>query len=339
MALQHPSAPSRASSRVHAGTARSGVLHVNVRHADHYTVVGNHLAQHRSLSLVAMGLALHIQSLPDGAKVGIKRLTDRFPEGEVRIASALRELEAYGYLERSRVRLATGQVVTRTVSFNHPRAGMAAPVPPLPPEPQPEPAPRPEPEPEPDPAPRPEPQPEPDAEPELKAEPEPEPRPQPEAEPEPDPAPPPPAAGPAGQDWQARQAAVDLLARLRTDDPRLLLSDTAVKQLAPGVTAWLDRGAEPDAVRHALAGDLPGDLRSAAALIAHRLKAWIPPPLPALPAAVPVRRPDPLQNCDGCDRAFRAPEPGRCRDCPPDYGGSEYQYSGPGPAGLPASAA
>lgn len=122
MALQNLSAPSRASSRVHTGTARSGVVHINVRHADHYTVIGNHLAQHRSLSLVAIGLATHIQSLPAGARVGIKRLTERFREGEVRISGALRELETHGYLERSRVRLTGGQVVTRTVSYNRPSA-------------------------------------------------------------------------------------------------------------------------------------------------------------------------------------------------------------------------
>ncbi|WP_371678093.1 hypothetical protein [Streptomyces sp. NBC_01276] len=79
-----------------------------MQHTDHYTVVGNHLAQHRALSLVAIGLALHIQSLPAGSKVGIKALVGRFPEGEIRIATALRELEAHGYLERSRVRTEGG---------------------------------------------------------------------------------------------------------------------------------------------------------------------------------------------------------------------------------------
>ncbi|KAA0929798.1 helix-turn-helix domain-containing protein, partial [Streptomyces apricus] len=28
----------------------------------------------------------------------------------------------------------------------------------------------------------------------------------------------------------------------------------------------------------------------------------------------PAARP-PLRNCDGCDRAFRSPEPGHCHDC------------------------
>lgn len=33
------------------------------------------------------------------------------------------------------------------------------------------------------------------------------------------------------------------------------------------------------------------------------------PPIPDRPALLP------FQTCDGCERAFRAPEPGRCRDC------------------------
>ncbi len=48
----------------------------------------------------------------------------------------------------------------------------------------------------------------------------------------------------------------------------------------------------------------------------------VPPPRdPTARAATPepVARPvvPPLQTCDGCDRAFRAPQPGRCRDCRP----------------------
>ncbi|OSC74699.1 hypothetical protein B5180_11495, partial [Streptomyces sp. BF-3] len=82
----------------------SGVIHVVIPHTSRFTVVGNHLAQH-----------VHIQSLPAGTEVGIKTLTARFPEGEVKIACALRELEAHGYLRRTRVRLTRGRVATRTV--------------------------------------------------------------------------------------------------------------------------------------------------------------------------------------------------------------------------------
>ncbi|MCX5146147.1 helix-turn-helix domain-containing protein [Streptomyces sp. NBC_00320] len=277
MAPQHPSAPSRASSRVQPGTPRSGVIHVNTWHASRYTVVGNHLLQHRELSATAIGVAAYIQSLPDGAPVGIRALTERFTEGEIRISAALRELERHGYLERRRERLDTGQVVTRTYSYNKPLTSGDEPPPPPPP---PDRAPVPEPEPE------------------------------PEEAPEPEPAPSPPRQ-------QLHPGAADLLAGLRRHDPRLLLAERDVQRLAPKVSAWLERGADPEAVGLALTGNLPEPMRSPASVLAYRLEALLPPRLPAAPAARPVRRPDPFQTCDGCDRAFRAPHPGRCRDCPP----------------------
>ncbi|MBD9701710.1 hypothetical protein [Streptomyces caniscabiei] len=43
-------------------------------------MIGNHLAQHPELSAPAIGLAVHIQSLPTGARADIKTLADRFPD-------------------------------------------------------------------------------------------------------------------------------------------------------------------------------------------------------------------------------------------------------------------
>ncbi|MEU6678242.1 helix-turn-helix domain-containing protein [Streptomyces sp. NPDC046925] len=217
-------------------------------------MVGNHLTQHRNLSLTAIGLAAHIQSLPAGAKVSIKRLAERFPEGEVRIAAALRELEAHGYLTRTRERLPSGQVITRTVSYNNPPAMTAA---------------------------------------------------------KPPPTPAPSAHPPVAHDTPA----TTLLTDLRRHDPRLLLAERDVHRLAPAATAWLDRGIAPEAVRRTLTAGLPTTpIHRPAALLAHRLTEFLPPPLPAA-APAPPPRPDPLQNCDHCDRAFRAPVPGHCRDC------------------------
>ncbi|WP_324610537.1 helix-turn-helix domain-containing protein [Streptomyces sp. H036] len=249
-------------------------------------MLGNHLLQHHGLSATAIGLAAHIQSLPEGAPVGVKALAARFPEGEVRIASALRELERYGYLERRRERLTAGRMVTRTYSYNRP-----APTPlPRAVPPAPEPAPGPPPVPPPTPAPPLAPVPEPDAPAEL--------------------LPP----------QRLHPGAADLLAGLRRHDPRLLLAERDVRRLAPSVSAWLERGVDPDAVGRILSSGLPEDMRRPASVLAYRLTALLPPHLPPAPppsAARRPRRPDPLQNCDGCDRAFRAPAPGRCGDCPP----------------------
>ncbi|MDT0461107.1 helix-turn-helix domain-containing protein, partial [Streptomyces sp. DSM 41527] len=112
--------------------------------------------------------------------------------------------------------------------------------------------------------------------------------------------------------------AAALLANLRRDDPRLLLSVRDIHRLTPPVAVWLERGASPEAVRSALTAGLPPTLRHPAALLAHRLTELLPPPLPAAPTppcAAPPPAPPPLQTCDGCERAFRAPAPGLCRDC------------------------
>ncbi|MFD7627420.1 hypothetical protein ACFV7Q_15515 [Streptomyces sp. NPDC059851] len=99
---------------------RAGVIHVRHRHTDRFTVVGNHLAQHRSLSAAAIGLGVYIQSLPDGASVTVKTLTLRFREGEITIRRALNELEAAGYVERRRVALGGGRFATRTLAYDKP---------------------------------------------------------------------------------------------------------------------------------------------------------------------------------------------------------------------------
>ncbi|MFE0330429.1 helix-turn-helix domain-containing protein [Streptomyces sp. NPDC058960] len=296
---------SRANPRTPARRSTYGVIHDNTRHTTRFTVIGNHLAQHPELSLVAIALAVHIQSLPSNAPVDIKTLAERFPEGRNRIAAGLRELEAHGYLRRVRERTPAGRIVTRTISCNQPKAPRhhkpaqalvtvvptdvvdplnrntpgkcVAPVDSAPAEQTSSGRPR---------GPRKK-------------------------------HPLPPVPQPAYPSPTLLRTATDLLANLHHQDPRLLLSACDTAHLAPGVAAWLQRDVSPTAVRHALTTDLPPEaLRRPAALLAHRLTAQLPPPPPfRAPAGLLTAR-HPLQNCDGCDRAFHAPEPGaRCRDC------------------------
>ncbi|MFF7901022.1 helix-turn-helix domain-containing protein [Streptomyces sp. NPDC088817] len=310
MGIQNPSVPPRAQSRIAAdkdpnrGHHTGGLVHDNTRHTTRFTVIGNHLAQHRELSLLAIGLGVHLQSLPKGARVDIKTLTVRFPEGATRIAAALRELEAHGYLRRPRERAPGGRIVTRTISCNQPTAARRHHD--EPPHTAPDAPDRPATA-----APKQE-QCEKQAARETGGAHE------KRAARKPLPAVPRPAyPAPA-----LLQAATDLLADLRRRDPRLLLSACDTAHLAPGVAAWLEREVGPAAVRHALTADLPSEgLRRPAAVLAYRLTAQLPPPLPfRAPAAPPPVR-HPLQTCEGCDRAFRAPAPGRCRDCRTDLQG------------------
>ncbi|MES4901030.1 MULTISPECIES: hypothetical protein [unclassified Streptomyces] len=126
----------------------------------------------------------------------------------------------------------------------------------------------------------------------------------------PAPAPPPPLA-------EADAQAVALLASLRIADPRLILSRREVAELAPAVTQWLAAGVGPRQITGALTTGLPDRLRARPArILAFRLSE---PPLPA-PGAAAFTAPSkpavlPWQTCDGCERAFRAVEPTRCRDC------------------------
>ncbi|WP_413758128.1 helix-turn-helix domain-containing protein [Streptomyces sp. MMBL 11-3] len=291
MDTQNPNAHSYAQTR---GTGKkhplrhtrstahpSGITHEVTRHTSRFTVVGNHLAQHPELSGLAIGLGVHIQSLPTGARADIKTLAARFPEGPTRIAAALRELEAHGYLRRTRERTESGRIVTRTVSCNQPgRHGET------PDEPR-RPARR---------------------APEQQGPQRPQQKPSRRALPA--------VPKPAYASASLLRTAVDVLTGLRREDPRLLLSATDAEHLAPGVAAWLERDLTPTAVRHALTTNLPReDLRRPAALLAHRLTAQLPPlpPYRAPEPALSVRHP--LRNCDSCDRAFRGPESSLCRAC------------------------
>ncbi|MFF3612626.1 hypothetical protein [Streptomyces sp. NPDC002580] len=282
---------SNARLRADAGAPTSGVIHVRTRLTADFTVLSNALAQRRG-SAVTVGVAAYISSMPDGSSVTIAALCEHFSEGEILISRALRELEAAGHLERRRERTPTGQVRTRTYFYDIPRG---TPEPDGPPEP-----------------PRPPRQRKPSAAEAAEA------------------APPPTAtaeAAPAPVREQARETAslsdadpraVAVLASLRHVDPRLVLSEREAVRLAPAVARWLAAGVESAQVTALLTARLPDSfLTRPAGILAFRLRETPLPAPPPLPAAPIAQRPAvlPFQTCDGCERAFRASGPGRCRGC------------------------
>ncbi|WP_326754092.1 helix-turn-helix domain-containing protein [Streptomyces hirsutus] len=329
MAEMKPNVAVLPSQGLRRAATPSGVTHVREYQSDRYSIVGNHLAQHRALSLTAIGLAVHILSLPEGSPADIRTLAERFPEGRDRIAFALRELEACGYLARVRERTADGWMITRTYAYNAPAltrervhtaadsvavsaAGSvavaqvpASPASPVPPtalalvdgpaeedrvaEPPAE---------------------SPGAEGPLPVEPQSSvPRPAEPDVPEPDPS--------LSEHYGK---AVDLLAGLRRTDRQLMLSLRDVRRLAPHVIAWFDNGVGRADVIHALTADLPTLVKHPAYFLAHRLRELLPPPLPALveSRATTTAQGDALSaDCEGgCNRVFRVPWPGAwCRDC------------------------
>jgi hypothetical protein len=282
-----PMADSQSNAPLRAGAPASGVLHVRTRLTADFTVFSNALAQRRG-SAVTIGVAAYISSLPDGSSVTITALCEHFDEGEILISRALRELEAAGYLERRRERTPTGQVRTRTYFYDVPGADFDGP--PEPPKPR-----------------------------------------RPRKQPATAAVTPPPVAvqeapqGPVTAEAntpiplaEADPRAISVLAALRRVDPRLVLSEQEAARLAPAVTRWLAAGLLPTQVADHLTARLPDQLLTRpAGILAYRLRET---PLPGAPAtsAEPLRhRPAvvPMWNCDGCDRGFRAAEPGRCRDC------------------------
>ncbi|GGW77842.1 DNA-binding protein [Streptomyces griseoloalbus] len=333
MAEKKTSPVPRPIQGVRRSTTPSGVTHVRTYQSGQYVVIGNHLAQHRELSLTAIGLAAHILSVPEGTPVDIRSLAERFPEGRDRIAFALRELEAHGYLERVREHTETGRLVTRTYAHHTPlpARGAASPVP-LPKRAatararrraavtgaDPREAPQEDDQPPCEPV-----TPDPPRE-DDEAPCEPVTRETPDSVPD-VPAPADPPHDHARRDRRYEEA-VTLLAGLRRTDERLILSLRDVNRLASGVIDWLERGATSAAVHRTLTVDLPVVMQNPAGVIAYRLRALLPPRLPAVPVPAPAtganpggtHRPHPFQDCDGCDRVFRAPAPGRCRDCRPD---------------------
>ncbi|MEY2248064.1 helix-turn-helix domain-containing protein [Streptomyces sp. BF23-18] len=303
---------------VRRNATHSGVTHVREYQPDRYTIVGNHLAQHRGLSATAIGIAVHILSLPEGARVDIRSLAEWFPEGRARIACALRELEARGYVERVRERLPSGQMITRTYAFHAPaltrarREGepetAAAPAAPTP---QVFPATT---------AARPSETPVqdlstlagPSSEAEIEVETETVPAAADRAEPEP-------------PHSEHRDKAEVLLAGLRRTDIRLTLSGREVRRLAPLVVVWFENGLGRASVIHALTDGLPLHVRHPAGFLRNRLLDLLPPALPSPPGAGeggpflsrPLLPPPAMVTCEGgCDRGFRAPFRGAwCRDC------------------------
>ncbi|GFH36388.1 hypothetical protein [Streptomyces pacificus] len=324
---------SNAPRRADAGTPASGVIHVRTRLTAGFTVLSNSLAQ-RPGSAITVGVAAYIASLRDGSSVTIATLCDHFSEGEILISRALRELEAAGYLERRRERSPSGQVRTRTYFYDvpggdpgsdpggdpggppePPRPGGPAAIPVAPP---------------------------PAATPMRASAPAPghdtaeEPAPAPaDAATAPAPAPAPAPTGTAGPPApalaDANPAAVAVLTALRRVDPRLVLSVREAARLAPAVAEWLAAGVGPGQITELLTVRLPDRFRSRPAnVLAFRLRETPLPMPPQGPQPPPGERPavPPFQTCDGCERAFRAQEPGHCRNCRDRLGGEPLRAAG-----------
>lgn len=75
-----------------------------------FTVMSNHHLKNKALSLRSKGLLSFMLSLPEDWDYSLKGLAISNKEGIDAIRSSINELEAFGYIERSRVRNEKGQL-------------------------------------------------------------------------------------------------------------------------------------------------------------------------------------------------------------------------------------
>lgn len=231
------------------------------------------------MSFWARGILAHLLSQPDGKRDDIRTLTERTPEGRERVASAMRELERFGYLRRTKKRSPEGQIYTEVDVFEapdgsllqvKPNAGFPAsgalaassdgdhpmkkrgekPTLPAPPARQGE-------------------------------------------------------EGREGTSDEETKASIDLLARIVRGEPKLVLGRLDALRLAPLVTEWRRRGASELHVIGSLTAGLPrGGVHHPARFIETRLVAK----MPAEPCAAPAQL-----ECDECGAPVLVP--GVCRSC------------------------
>ena len=89
-------------------------------HLRFFTTLGNEVLRDSRLSFCARGILAHLLSQPNGKRDDIRTLTERTPEGRERVASAMRELERFGYLKRTKKRSSAGRIYTEVEVFDTP---------------------------------------------------------------------------------------------------------------------------------------------------------------------------------------------------------------------------
>lgn len=244
-----------------------------------FTVLGNEVLRDNRLSFCARGILGHLLSLPDGQRGDIRTLAERTPEGRERVASALRELEGFGYLKRTVRRTPEGRLYTEVDVFDTSSDHLSQVTPNAVPPASGEQAAHPD-----------------DDHPvnELGEEPS-----LPARTTEK-------APGREGEDGDTQtKASVELLARVVRAEPKLSLGRSEALRLAPLVTEWRRRGASDLHVIGALTVGLPrGGVYHPARFVETRLKSKMPAERGVAPARL---------ECDECRSPLSAP--GMCRSC------------------------
>jgi Helix-turn-helix domain len=248
-------------------------------HLRFFTTLGNEVLRDSRLSFCARGVLAHLLSLPDGQRGDIRSLSERTPEGRERVASALRELERFGYLKREVKRTSDGHLYTAVDVYDAPpgASSQATPNAGFPGSGDADPSP--------------------DGDHPVNK----------RSEEPTHPSPPfrHTDGGREGDREEETKTSVDLLARVARAEPRLSLGRVEALRLAPMVTEWQRRGASDLHVIGSLTAGLPREgVHHPARFIESRLRSKMP-----AKRCSPPSKPE----CDKCGVPIFAP--GLCRSC------------------------
>ena len=89
----------------------SQLLIVRRRHAGNFTQIPNSLIRNEHLSLKALGVIVHLLSLPPGYRISLEGLCAARKEGETAMRTAIQQLESLNYMRIVRERSASGRFI------------------------------------------------------------------------------------------------------------------------------------------------------------------------------------------------------------------------------------
>ncbi|MEV5609232.1 helix-turn-helix domain-containing protein [Streptomyces sp. NPDC052225] len=231
-------------------------IHRIPTHEREFVIIDNKAMQDPRISHTARGILAYVLSMPNGAKINVRTLSDNFRQSRRTVSKAVEELRQFGYWVTTTHHTPTARRIHSTVDvYELPYLALQpAPVPtPTGTTPQTTGA----------------------AGTPLR-----------ESNPSKDrgknpPHPPAEAVEPQGDSGDVDEPggqqrhtaeATRILCRLASVAPRLRLTDRAVKRLAPAVADWLDRGAGVTDITDAVTAGLPAKVYSPEHLIADRLE-------------------------------------------------------------------
>lgn len=99
----------------------SGMQIERVGRSKNYSVIPNDVFDHKDMSWRATCILVYMLSRPDWWVISTDRLAALHTEGREAVRTALRELEAFGYVRRTRTRNEQGQWAHKMQVFDTPQ--------------------------------------------------------------------------------------------------------------------------------------------------------------------------------------------------------------------------